>query len=92
MQTFFAWLVKTVLIDFLWNKLVLGYGLLLRWIEEYKKRGEIVKDNDQQAALVESIAAEIRKLIEAGLPVPKELSDRLKAESRKLIDGTNNTD
>ena len=84
MSSFFAWFVKKVLVEFLWDKLMAGVQKLSDWIAEYKKRKEIVSDNDKQAMVVEAIADEIKKLLKAGQPVPPELYEKLKVESRKL--------
>lgn len=84
MSSFFAWFVKKVLVEFLWDKLMAGVQKLSDWITEYKKRKEIVEDNDKQAMVVEAIADEIKKLLKAGQPVPPELYEKLKVESRKL--------
>jgi hypothetical protein len=85
MSSILTWLFKKVILEFLWQKGQMLLDLLFKWIEEYKKRKEIVKENDKQAAIVEAIAEEIKKLINAGQPVPPELYEKLQVESRKLV-------
>lgn len=90
MTSIIQWFIKKFLAEFLWGKMLAGIEKLMQWILEYRKRKEIVSENDKQAAIVEAIADEIKALLKAGQPVPKELYDKLEAESRKLIDRTAN--
>jgi len=41
--------------------------------------------NDNQAAKVENVAEKIRELLRQGLPIPPELKEQLREESRRLI-------
>ena len=86
MTAIVQWFIKKFLAEFLWDKLLIGISRILDWIKEYKTRQDIVKDNDKQAAVVEAIAEEIKALLNAGQPVPLELYEKLKDESRKLVD------
>jgi hypothetical protein len=93
-----AWFVKKVLVEFLWDKLMLAFDKLIDWLKEYKEREKIVEGNDKQAAIVEAIAEELKKAyreqeqyLKAGQLIPEELdkrildlSEKLKIESRKL--------
>ena len=65
----------------------MGWKYLKGIAQDKKTKSE----NEKQAELVESIAAEIRELIKAGKPVPEELRERLSNENRKLTDSTFST-
>lgn len=84
MTTFFAWFFKKVIVEFLWDKAVSGLNRLVSWIKEVSERKKIVEENDTQAAVVESVADEIKRLLKAGEVVPEELYEKLKVETRKL--------
>jgi hypothetical protein len=86
MSSILQWFIKKFLVEFLWDKLIAGIDRLLEFIKEYQRRNEIVKDNDNQAAIVEAIADQIKALLKEGKPVPPELYEKLKVESRKLVD------
>lgn len=81
------WLVSaliTPVLNFIFNKVVLGIGALIRFITEYHTRKKIVEKDLGQAEVVEKIAEEIRNLVKAGKPVPAELEKRLVDESAKI--------
>ena len=63
------------------------------WFSFLREKKELKKGQDQrkdQAVSVEQIAAEIQKLIDEGKPVPEELKEKLRQESRKLIRKSSN--
>lgn len=79
-------------------------GLLTEWagkaikylfdfLKNLKEQKEETKEHNEridQALLVQNISDEIQALIKENKPVPKELKDRLREESRKLINSTSN--
>ena len=80
-----SWIVKllTALITNWGGKLVEWVAGIIQRYVEYKKIG---KENDMQADKVKAISDEIKKLISEGKEVPEELKQRLRDESRRLID------
>lgn len=98
MSGFFAWFLKNVLIDFLWEKIRSGVSWIVDWFREKKVRDEIVRRNDDQAAVVEAVAESIKALLKEKMnyvargeePPPllseklTELYEKLKIESRKI--------
>ena len=85
-----TWLVSaliTPLLNFVWNKVILGVVELVKWAAERAKRRTIVNDNDKQADVIEGIAQQIRDLVRAGKPVPPELEKRMLDESAKGLIG-----
>lgn len=80
-----SWLLKTVVLDFLWEK----GGQLLSWLFSFLKerslRKEIEEENMGLAAEVQRIADEIKALQKAGLPVSEELKEKFREANRKLI-------
>lgn len=80
-------IVKLVL-DWLWGK---ASELISMAVEYFKKKSaykEIDKENKDQASKVTSASDEVKRLVEAGLPVPEELKEKMREESRRLVDGT----
>jgi hypothetical protein len=98
MNGILAWLVKEVLIEFIWKKMISGFRRLRDWWVERGVREDIVEGNDRQADLVESISAEITALLKMQMNLRAEgrdltpaeeahlgeLYEKLKVESRKL--------
>lgn len=81
-----SWALKVGL-NWAWGKIS---GLFLWLYENFKAKKEykkIKEQNSEQAKKVESAADEIKKLLAAGQPVPEELKEKLREESRRLIDG-----
>lgn len=80
-----SWIVKI-----LTNLAISKVGDFFEWIWDYVetkfRRKSIEKDNDTQADKVQSAADKIKELIKNGQPVPEELKDELRRESRKLVD------
>ena len=64
---------------------------LVAWVSDfistYFKFSKEKKENEDQAAKVQSIADQIKQLIKDGKDVPPELKDKLREESRRLNSG-----
>lgn len=62
------------------------------WIYDFfktKKEREVLEEkNLTQAQKVEAISEEVKKLLREGKEVPQELKDKLREESRILVNGT----
>ena len=80
-----SWIVKllTALITNWGGKAISWIVEVIKRYADYKKIG---KENDVQADKVKAISEEIKKLISEGKEVPEELKQRLRDESRRLID------
>lgn len=61
------------------------FQFIYQWIMTYVSRSKLQKDNDTQADKVQKIADEIKLLQANGKPIPPELLEKLRSESRKLI-------
>lgn len=71
----------------LWGLLSQGVSTLIAWLKNRKEEHAIEEKNDDQAAIVQALADEIKKLTEAGQPIPADLLKRFRDESIKLRDG-----
>ena len=80
-----SWVIKllTALITNWGGKALSWVVDLIKRYADYKKIG---KENYMQADKVKAISDEIKKLISEGKEVPEELKQRLRDESRRLID------
>jgi hypothetical protein len=77
-----TWLGK-LLLDWVWGKLA---GLILKlgaWAKEWWARRKIVKANETEAASVEAVADEIRKIQAEGKEIPPELKEKMREALRK---------
>lgn len=84
--------IYKVLIEWAWTKLSGLLVLVIDKLQSYYKYKKIIDVNDKQAAIVESLRQEIIALLNAGKIVPDDLKEKLRIESRRLIDGTFNPD
>jgi hypothetical protein len=80
--------ITKVFLDWLWGKSSELFTFLLEKIKRYFEYKDIIEENKAQADIVESIRMEIINLIKNGKPVPEELKERLRVESRRLIDSS----
>ena len=83
-----SWLFKTVVLDFLWEKGVLVVTWIISFFRERSIRDVIANKNKAQAKKVRTAAEEIKLLLKEGKPVPPELKEKLREESRNLIRGS----
>lgn len=67
-------------------------GKFFYWITDFfkvkKEREDLSKKNRNQAEIVDALSKQIQQLMREGKPVPQELKDKLREESRILISGT----
>lgn len=84
-MNFFAWLIKTVVLDFLWEKGVSLVSWLIAFFKERGVRKKIEEDNRSQADIVRALADQIKALEKAGKEVPDELKEKFREANRKLI-------
>lgn len=64
---------------------------LTKYAIDYIESRKARKKYDEQAQAIMTTAEQIKKLLQEGKPVPQELKDKLRDESKKLIDGTFDT-
>jgi len=78
-------LIYRVIFEVIISRVAKLIGKLIADYKEKQHRKQLIKDNMAQAAIVKAISDEIKKLKAQGKPVPAELKERLRVESRKLI-------
>ena len=74
-----------IFLDWVWIKLSSLVILLVGKVKSVLAEKKIEEVNDTQAEIVEKLRQEKIVLIKAGQIVPKELEDKLRIESHKLI-------
>lgn len=79
-----AWLTRILSTVFIsWGKSLVTF--LVGLATKYWEYLQLKKINRSQAEKVQKLADEIKKLHEAGLPIPESLKEELRRESSKLI-------
>ena len=89
-----SWLSGAVIkaaLEWVYGKVVDLFSFISNQIKFWLEANKISKENERLADAVQTTADEIRKLIEAGQPVPDALREKLREESRNLIHGRTNT-
>lgn len=79
-----SWLVSAVL-NWLSGKVADLFARIVAYYEEQSARKEIEQKDLTQAEIVEKLSAEVIALQKAGQPIPEALKEKLREESRKLI-------
>lgn len=74
-------------LNFLWEKASGLFSKFFKWVSLYYKEYKRKKANEAQADKIEKIRLEIIALMKAGKPVPPELTEKLREENRRLING-----
>lgn len=76
--------IANFFLEKVWGLLRDGVLKLFSLFKRRQKEEELIEKKDEQADQVQSVADQIKALIQAGQPVPPELTERLKHEASDL--------
>lgn len=80
--------ILSFLFNFLWRRAAEAVSWLISYYREKQARVRIKLMASDQAAKVEELSAQIKKLHDEGKEVPVELTEKLRAETNRLINLT----
>jgi hypothetical protein len=84
-----AWLAS-IIGGWLKDWAISAFVAIFGWFKKIAKYKRIEKENESKGAAVESAAEQVKKLLREGKEVPPELKEKLREESRRLVDGSFN--